>query len=286
MNKLLLLSIGLLGYLTQFAQNATDIFLADISINETYAIVGNIKNISNHAGYDNQPHFISNSKLLFSSIRDGKQSDIYEYDINADKLTPFISSDESEYSPTLSIDGKSVICVKVEKDEKQRLWSFDIKKKSSKIYLPNVDSVGYFTQLNKNNLAIFALGEPQTLRWVDVKTQQEKIIDKQIGRVLYVNPINNQLFYVDKSIDNKWTLKCLKGEEIIPIVEMPIATEDFCITNDGLILSFSKNKLLGFYPGESRSWFVLAVLDEFSGKKITRLAVNNTSTKLAFVVAE
>lgn len=286
MNKLLLLSIGLLGYLTQFAQNATDIFLADISINETYAIVGNIKNISNHAGYDNQPHFISNSKLLFSSIRDGKQSDIYEYDINADKLTPFISSDESEYSPTLSIDGKSVICVKVEKDEKQRLWSFDIKKKSSKIYLPNVDSVGYFTQLNKNNLAIFALGEPQTLRWVDVKTQHEKIIDKQIGRALYVNPINNQLFYVDKSIDNKWTLKCLKGEEKIPIVEMPIDTEDFCITNDGLILSFSKNKLLGFYPGESRSWFVLAVLDEFSGKKITRLAVNNTSTKLAFVVSE
>ncbi|MFN4234878.1 MAG: TolB family protein [Bacteroidia bacterium] len=286
MNKILLLSLVLFGYLTHFAQNATDIFLADISINETYAIIGNIKNISNHAGYDNQPNLISNSKILFSSIRDGKQSDIYEYDINTDKLTPFTSSDESEYSPTLSLDGKSVICVKVEKDEKQRLWSYNIKKKVPKIYLPNVDSVGYFTQLNKYNLAIFALGEPQTLRWVDVKTQQEKIIDKQIGRTLYVNPINNQLYYVDKSIDNKWILKCLKAEEIIPIIEMPTNTEDFCITNDGLILSFSNNKLLGFYPGESRSWFVLAVLDEFSGKKITRLAINKTSTKLAFVVSE
>ena len=39
-------------------------------------------NISNSPGYDNQPSFLPDSSaVLFSSNRDGKQTDIYRYDI-------------------------------------------------------------------------------------------------------------------------------------------------------------------------------------------------------------
>lgn len=286
MRNTFLLATSVLWFLIIKAQNATDIFIADIKINETNTLLSNIKNISNHAGYDDQPHFISNTKLLFASIRDGKQSDIFEYDLSSDMLKPYITSEESEYSPTLSPNGKNILCVRIEKDDSQRLWSFDIKKKRPKLLLTKVDSVGYFTFLSKDKLAIFVLGEPPTLRIVDVKTQEEKIIYKNIGRTLKVNPTNGQLYFVDKSDENKWTLKTLKGEEIINIIEMPFKTEDFFITNDGLILTFSKNKLLGYYPGESRSWFVLAELNDFKDKKITRLAINENLSKMAFVVAE
>ena len=286
MKKICLLASCVFGFLILNAQNATDIFIADIKINETSALLSNIKNISNHAGYDNQPHFISNTKVLFASIRDGKQSDVFEYDLSSDKLKPFFSTEESEYSPTLSLDGKNIICVRVEKDDSQRLWSFDLKKKKPKLILPKVDSVGYFTFLSKDKLAIFALGEPQTLRIVDAKTQQEKIMDKNIGRALYSYPLNGQLYFVDKSVQNKWILKTLKGEGIFNVIEMPFETEDICITSEGLILTFSKNKLLGYYPIESRSWFVLADLNDFGDRKITRLAINANSSKLAFVVAE
>lgn len=286
MRKIFSLAGCVFGFLILNGQNATDIFIADIKINETNAQLSNIKNISNHAGYDNQPHFISNTKLLFASIRDGKQSDIFEYDLPSDMLKPYITSEESEYSPTLSLDEKNIICVRVEKDDTQRLWSFDLKKKTPKLILPKVDSVGYFTFLSKDKIAIFALGEPQTLRIVDVKNQNEKVIYKDIGRTLKVYPISGQLYFVDKNVENKWILKILNGEEILNIIEMPFETEDFCITSEGLILAFSKNKLLGYYPGESRSWFVLAELNDFGDKKITRLAINANSSKIAFVVSE
>lgn len=288
MNKTALLIIPLLLLACKLnAQNASEIYLADIEIKATEASITNIKNISNHAGYDNQPYFMPGSnKILFSSIRDTKQSDIYEYDISSAQLSPFITSEESEYSPTLSQDGKSIICVRVEKDETQRLWAFDLKKKKPSVFLPKIDSVGYFTFLSKEQLALFVLGEPQTLRIADIKAQTEKIVDKNIGRALYRYPLNGQLYYVEKNDNNKWFLKSLIGNESVSIIEMPAETEDICITPDGLVLTFSKNKLLGFYPGESRSWFVLAELSDFVNKKISRLAINSNSNKIAFVVAE
>lgn len=269
------------------AQNGSEIYLADIRLDETSAELSNIKNISNHNGYDNQPYFWPGTdKILFSSIRDNKQSDIYEYDIQSEKLSPFIISEESEYSPTLAFDKNSIICVRVEKDEAQRLWAFDIKKKTPRLFLPNVDSVGYYTFLSKEKIALFILGEPQTLRMVDIKLQIETVIDKNIGRTLQVHPINRQLYYVDKNNHDKWYLKTLKNNSIITVVEMPSETEDFCFTSDGLILAFSNNKLLAYYPEESRSWFVLSELNDFMNKKITRIAINQTGNKIAFVVAE
>lgn len=287
MKNLVLLLTGLLFVVLLNAQNGSEIYIADIVINSTNASLTSIKNISNHIGYDNQPCFIKGTnKVLFASIRDGKQSDIYEYDMVSEKLIHFITTEESEYSPTLSIDGKNIICVRVEKDENQRLWSFDLKKKSPKVFLPKIDSVGYFTFLSKEQIAMFILGEPQTLRLADIKNQSEKVIDKNIGRALYCYPLNGQLYYVDKSNEGRWNLKTLIGNEIVQVIEMPAETEDICITSDGLILTFSKNKLLGFYPGESRSWFVLSELNDWANKKITRLAINSSSNKLAFVVAE
>ena len=269
------------------AQNGSEIYIADIEIKATAANITNIKNISNHIGYDNQPYFLPGSnKILFSSIRDAKQSDIYEYDLANEKLLPFINTEESEYSPTLSLDGKHIICVRVEKDETQRLWAFDLKKKKPAVFLPKIDSVGYFTFLSKEQLALFILGEPQTLRLADIKTQTEKIVDKNIGRALYRYPLNGQLYYIDKNNNDKWYLKTRSENEITTVVEMPANVEDFCITADGLFLTFSKNKLLGFYPGESRGWFVLAELNDFVNKKITRLAINSEANKLAFVVSE
>jgi hypothetical protein len=224
--------------------------------------------------------------MLFTSIRDGKQADIYEYDFASDKLIQFAATEESEYSPTLSLDGKYIYTVRVEKDETQRLWMFDLKKKKPELCMPKVDSVGYFTFLSKDKLALFILGEPQTLRIADLITQNEKIIDSNIGRALYKYPLTNDLYYVDKSIEENWKIKRFTDNKIEDVINLPKETEDFCITPEGLLLCFSKNKLLGFYPAESRSWFVLAEINEMQGKKISRLTIHPEMHKLAFVVAE
>ena len=50
--------------------------------------LGPIVNFTSNPGYDNQPAFLPNSKfILFSSNRQGTQTDIYRYDLKAGDLT-------------------------------------------------------------------------------------------------------------------------------------------------------------------------------------------------------
>ena len=46
--------------------------------------VSDLKNISSHPGYDNQPAFTSDGRsVLFTSVREDAQADIYRYDVAA-----------------------------------------------------------------------------------------------------------------------------------------------------------------------------------------------------------
>src|SRR5580698_73581 len=74
--------------------------------------LGPVVNISNNPGYNNQPAFLPNSKsILFSSNRDGSQTDVYRYDLNSGHLTRLTKTDASEYSPLPTPDGKGLSAV-------------------------------------------------------------------------------------------------------------------------------------------------------------------------------
>ena len=65
-------------------------------------------NISNSPGYDNQPSFLPDSSaVLFSSNRDGKQTDIYRYDLATKALKQLTNTVDLEYSPAVTPDGKT-----------------------------------------------------------------------------------------------------------------------------------------------------------------------------------
>src|SRR5215813_5792800 len=70
-------------YLAPFTEGeAKTTTVAIVSIQRLGVSVGKAVNITNNPGYDNQPFFLPDSSgLLFSSNRDGKQNDIYRYDI-------------------------------------------------------------------------------------------------------------------------------------------------------------------------------------------------------------
>jgi dipeptidyl aminopeptidase/acylaminoacyl peptidase len=97
-------------------------------------------NISNNPGYDNQPSFLPDSSgILFSSNRDGKQTDIYRYDIRNKRLTQLTKTPEAEYSPTVTPDRRSFSAVRVEADDTQRLWRFDRDGENPRVLLENMD---------------------------------------------------------------------------------------------------------------------------------------------------
>ena len=68
-----LLALGfLLTSAWTFAQANTEIYLFDLELDHGSPILSNPKNISNNEGYDNQPSFLDDHTVLFSSTRDGQ----------------------------------------------------------------------------------------------------------------------------------------------------------------------------------------------------------------------
>ena len=104
----------------------TEIFLAPLSVENGVAVVGAPVNVTRHAGYDNQPSFTPDgAAILYTSQRDG-QTDVYRYDLRDRSTTPLTDTPESEYSPAVAPDGRSITVVRVEADSAQRLWEIPV----------------------------------------------------------------------------------------------------------------------------------------------------------------
>src|SRR5688572_4596824 len=83
------------------APPSTDIFLFPFENGKI--IASGMRNITQRKGYDNQPHFLPDSKnLFFTSIGEDEQADIFLYDIRSATAKKITNTPESEYSPTLT----------------------------------------------------------------------------------------------------------------------------------------------------------------------------------------
>ena len=64
----LVLNLIILFNCTKFiAQSDSEIFLLDIKFKQDKIEIHNVKKISTNKGYNNQPIFVSNDKILFTS---------------------------------------------------------------------------------------------------------------------------------------------------------------------------------------------------------------------------
>jgi dipeptidyl aminopeptidase/acylaminoacyl peptidase len=182
----------------------TEIYLTQLGAADVSPrVAGAPANISNNPGYDNQPSFTPDGKaILFSSNRDGQQTDIYRYDIEARALTQVTHTPESEYSPLVTPDGKTFSVVRVEADGTQRLWRFDLNGTNPRLVLTDVKPVGYHAWIDATHIALFVLGaqgQPNTLQIADTTTGRTETIASNIGRGLAMHPRTTRLTFVSKA---------------------------------------------------------------------------------------
>jgi Tol biopolymer transport system component len=193
------------------APPATEVYVAPLSIDAVPMTGGTPTNVSNSPGYDNQPSFLPDgSGLLFTSNRDGKQTDIYRYDFASKALTQLTRTAESEYSPLVTPDRKSFSVIRVEADGTQRLWGFDLDGSNPRLVLENVKPVGYHAWIDDTHLALFVLGatgQANTLQLADSSTGKSDVVDSGIGRSLQIRPRTRTLTYVSKPQGAHWVIK-------------------------------------------------------------------------------
>jgi hypothetical protein len=186
----------------------TEIYIVDMRNTENGRRFGTPLNITSRPGYDNQPHFLPDGQsLYYTSIREDGQADIYRYDINHEKNIRITSTPESEYSPTPMRDAAHFSVVRVEADQTQRLWKFDLDGSNPHLVLEDVRSVGYHAWGDSRTVALFIVADPMELGIADLRHGTVKQIAKRVGRSLHKIPGRRSIGFVHKTGEDEWWIK-------------------------------------------------------------------------------
>ncbi len=264
----------------------TDVFIVDMSERDGKLQFGKPFNITKRSGYDNQPGFLPDGKSLFyTCIREGLQADIYRYDIAKAATTRMTETEEREYSPTVTPDGKYFSVIRVEADSSQRLWKFPLAGGKPTLILEKIKPVGYHVWVDRNTLVLFVLGTPNTLQLVDVETEKAETIATNVGRSLHKMPRGQMVSFVHKISDDELVIKSLdvKTRKISPIIKMLPGSEYFVWSRDGVLLMGQGSKLFKYNPVSDKDWQEVADFSKEGINEITRLAVSPKGDRLAFV---
>ena len=232
----------------QQAPPATDIFLAPISVSaDGKPTIGKPVNVTNRPGYDNQPAFTPDSHgILFTSIHEDGQSDIYRYDLATKAVTRVTSTPESEYSATMMPGGQRFSVIRVERDSAQRLWSFNVDGTDPQLLVPPVRPVGYHAWIDPDNLALFVLGSPNALVHYDLRSSHVDTLARNIGRS--VTPIigGGGFSFTARDTSGNLKLKTMAWPYLTTteVATLPKGTEDIVWLARDLVLSATGSKLI------------------------------------------
>jgi len=270
--------------LTLFAQlpPATDIFL--VEFDKLDAPV----NLTHRSGYDNQPAFINDTTLLYTSIGKDGQADIYQINLSTQSHTRVTKTKESEYSATVMPGGESFSVVCVEADSTQRLWRFPFNGGEPTLILEYIKGVGYHAWGDQHTLALFIVGKPPILHLADTRTGSSAMVIDNVGRSLHKLAHRSAFSFVHKVYEKEWWIKQINmtNREITQIVQTLEGSEDYAWSPDGNLLMAQGSKLFKCDPGSGPMWVVIANFAEAGIKQITRLAVSPSGKRLVFVSAK
>jgi hypothetical protein len=285
---LLLLSVLLVNGAAQAPRGApaTDIYLLDLTARKGQLSLGQPRNITRRAGYDNQPMFSADGRsLYYTSIREDNQADIFLYDLAAGSTRPVITTRESEYSPTVMPGGKGLSVIRVEADNTQRLWSFPFSEAPPRLVLQTIKPVGYHLWLNQHRLLLFVLGQPPTLQLVDAKSEKAEKLADNPGRTLLPIPKQAKVSFVHKLSDSEWLIKSFdpRSRQMETLARTLPGKEYFCWAGETTLLMAKDAKLYRWELKKDSQWQELADLSTFGLTEITRLAVSPKGDRLALV---
>ena len=258
----------------------------DLSVKKSKVIVGTPENVTNRPGYDNQPNFHPDKPILYYTSANAEGiTDLMEYNFKTKKSRQITNTAEREYSPTVTPDKKSLSCIIQRDNGAQDLGTYPIDGGEA-IVLINTLTVGYHAWINPESLLLFVLGDTMMLQRYDLRSKQNTIITKSIGRSLHKIPNTTSMSFVQKISIGMNVLNRLNADgSIEPIVNLLNAREDLTWAPDGKIIMSDGRKLFFFQPGESTVWTEIEGPDMPAGT-ITRLAVSIDGNKLAIVVSE
>jgi hypothetical protein len=144
------------------AQGGTDIWVMELRGEGSVLEFGRPRNVTNRAGYDNQPQFTPDGQhLLFNRIEESGRADSWRLTLTTGALRQLTQTAvEQEYSPTPMPDGSGFSVIVVEGDSTQRLWAYDWEGVPQRVIVPALKPVGYHVWIGNALIGAFVLNNP------------------------------------------------------------------------------------------------------------------------------
>lgn len=258
--------------------------MSDIPPNEKGMALGIPLNISNNERYDNQPSFLDEDHILFSSTRNG-QTDIALYSISKDTKTWITNTPNgSEYSPLKIPRKEAVSAIRLDSDGLQRLYQYDLQTGKSEEILKDL-KVGYHVWYNDHILVCTVLTENRMdLVVCNLKEGTKYTVEKNVGRSLHKIPKSDLVSFVSKS-GATTAIKSLnpitRATETLQYLGKGL--EDMAWLTENNLLAGDGTTLFQVKADTTKTWELFHQFKPLELYNISRLAISPAGKKLVIV---
>ena len=245
------------------------------------------RNITNRAGDDDQPCFLPDSSgLLFSSNRDGRQRDIYRYDIATKAVRRVTTTPEDERSPMMTPDGRTFSAVR---GAAQQLWRLNPDGSDAGSTAMHAGPIQHYVWVSPAKIAQWVpdARSAGTLALVDIESGSSEVVASNAGPSLLLRPGSGALTFVSSSRAGNARIKELdpatrKVATYAPTVD---GGEALAWTPSDRLLMASGAKLF-VREDQTDRWIERADLRKAGVTAITRLSVSPDGKWIVIVVAK
>ena len=157
--------------------------------------------------------------------------------------------------------------------------------------LENVKPVGYYAWLDSTTVALFVLGNPNTLQIADIRSGATRIVTTNIGRSLQRVPGGRRASYLQR-VGSKWMLETVDPSpradgsfDVDTVVAMPDSADYVTWRSPTVLYTAAGSRLLRLQLPD-KSWEEIADLSGSGIRRITRLALKPDGRRLALVADE
>lgn len=258
-----------------------DIWLMQIDSKAGKVLFTEPRNLTNRPGYDNQPAYSRDGKLIYytSQSDTSSKTTIYSYSLATGETRQVTYSVGSPFSAMPLPSGSGISVVMLEEDATQRIWQYPFSGSTPRPLFEKRDSVGYYAWVDAHSALAYILSgksSPNRLSLIGIDGTEKKIAEN-VGRGMRV--VQNGAFFIqNKNAESflAWTdFKTAKQLVRVPGNSMDLAIcKDYVLMASGGIMYGAKIKKSKGQTVSAEEFVALQNLSTYGLKNITRMDVS------------
>lgn len=260
----------------------TEVWVGDLDLRDGAFKVGELRNISNHRGYDNQPSFLPDGNaLLFtteaSSLDEsGLGVHAVRYDLRTDKATPLPLA--RGFSPTPAEDGGIMLL------REGQVWLHDPRGKLLRAMTSSVQA-GYFDRQENGTWVLFINDKDRRIVYYDPESHVLETMLTGAITAPYRVPGEHAVTFVVQNGDARTLHRLdIDTKQVTTLTTIPFPTGGHHIwTPRKTLLIASGSSIHEWSADRPAEWPVVHRFDSPDLQGITRIALSPSANRIAIV---